>query len=101
MSKNITIKKDGVAQNFNNVSRISLKKVSGGTVYFVPKDSTDLSDINITANGTYKASDAGVFGYETINVNVPINTNSITGIDKTTGNTVTVTVGNDSRITRS
>lgn len=101
MSKNITIKKDGTSYNFNNVSRISLKKTSGGTVYFVPKDEINLTSISISENGTYKAVDSGYYGYDSISVNVPVYTDSITGTDKTTGETVTITVDDQYQITRS
>lgn len=71
MSKNITIQEGGVARQFGGVPRIRTDEVGGGSCWWVPEDETELTNKTITENGTYDAADDGVYGWDTINVNVP------------------------------
>lgn len=74
MSKNIKIKEDGTARNFSNVEKLQTNLLEGGTQNWVPEDEAaayvDLSEKNITENGTYNAADDGHAGYSEVKVNV-------------------------------
>lgn len=70
MSKNITIQEGGVAKQLT-VTKLKTNLVGGGTQLWVPEDSVEQTIKNITANGTYRASDDGYYGYSEVTVNVP------------------------------
>lgn len=70
MSKNITIQEGGAAKQMT-VDKLKTNLVGGGTQLWVPEDSVELTTKNITANGTYRASDDGYYGYSEVTVNVP------------------------------
>lgn len=71
MSKNITIQEGGVARQFGGVAKLRTDQQGGGSVYWVPEEEVQLETKSITENGTYYAADDGVYGWDTINVNVP------------------------------
>lgn len=77
MSKNIVIKKNGVAQTLNNVSYIRTSAVGGGYVDWVPEDECVVAPITATQNGTYIADDRSLYGFNMVTVNVKAE--SITG----------------------
>ena len=68
MSKNITIQEGGVAKQLT-VDKLKTNEVGGGTCLWIPEDEVQLTTKNITANGTYKASDDGYYGYSEVTVN--------------------------------
>jgi len=71
MSKNIIIKKDGVAQNFDNISVIRVPQPDGMTENWVPEDECQCATIEITENGTYNAEELGEYGFNEVQVHVP------------------------------
>ena len=78
MSKNIIIQENGVAQSLSNVEKIKTNVQGGGTVDWVAEDDVALSPLTITANGTYTPG-AGVYGFDTVTVDVKIVTGKIDG----------------------
>ena len=71
MSVDITIQKQGVAQQLDDVDRIRVNLYGTGTVDFVSMTDTVLQSLSVTQNGTYSAADAGVYGFDKAVVNVP------------------------------
>ncbi len=67
MSKNITIKEGGVAKQLT-VDKLKTNEVGGGSCLWVPEDEVLLGQKTINANGTYKASDDGLYGYSQVTV---------------------------------
>jgi len=67
--KNITIQEGGVAKQLS-VDKLKTNKVGGGTLLWVPEDEVSLGTKSVTANGTYKASDDGKYGFSQVTVNV-------------------------------
>ena len=88
MSKNITIKEGGAAKQLT-VDKLKTNLVSGGTCLWVPEDETNLTTKTITANGTYKASDDGYYGYSEVTVS---GIGTATGTDED-GDEAVVTTG--------
>ena len=88
MSKNITIQEGGVAKQLT-IDKLKTNLVGSGTCLWVPEDEVQLGMKNITANGTYKASDDGYYGYEQVVVS---GVGSVTGTDGD-GDEATVTTG--------
>ena len=88
MSKNITIQEGGVAKQLT-VDKLKTNLVGSGTCLWVPEDEVQLTTKTITANGTYKASDDGYYGYSEVTVN---GVGSATGTDGD-GDEATVTTG--------
>lgn len=84
MSKNIIIKKNGVDTTFSNIAKIRVKTPDGNSKEWVPADECDLGQLSVTANGTYKASESGFYGFSKAIVNVP-ETNLVLGADPDTG----------------
>ena len=70
MSKDIVIQIGGVSQDLDSVEEIRTSTGSGNTVW-VPEDEKTLGVKTITANGSYEASDDGMYGYSKAVVNVP------------------------------
>lgn len=76
MSKSVAIKEGDTPKNFNNVKRIRINNVGGGSSYWVPEDETKLGTKSINKNGTYKASEEkddqghnlGLYGYSQVTV---------------------------------
>lgn len=79
MAKNIIIQNNGVAVTYTGIKKIKTRKSTGGTLYWLPEDEVQPGTINITANGTYKASTAGVYAFSQANVNVPAAPSHVTG----------------------
>ena len=77
MSKNIVIKKNGVAQTLNNVSYIRTSAVGGGYVDWAPEDECVVAAITVTENGTYIADDRSLYGFNVVTVKAQAE--SITG----------------------
>lgn len=88
MSKNITIQEGGVAKQLT-VDKLKTDLVGSETCLWVPEDEVQLGTKNIAANGTYKASDDGYYGYEQVVVS---GVGRVTGTDGD-GDEATVTTG--------
>ena len=86
MSKNITIKIDGVSTNLT-IDKLRTSKEGSGTVDWVPEDSVALESLTVDSNGTYNPSQ-GKSGFSDVSVSVP--GTSVTG--KINGVEYTVTV---------
>ena len=71
MTKDITVQKRGVPQEFGGVARLNTK-VDGGSANWIPEDETATGYKYIDRNGDYVADADGYYGYDTIEVNVPI-----------------------------
>lgn len=83
MSVDITIQRQGVAQQLDDTDRIRVSLAGSGTVDFVPVADVGLQPLSVTQNGTYEASAAGVYGFSAVTANVP--RDRVTGtIDGTT-----------------
>lgn len=96
MAKNITIKQDGTASTFSNISIIGTRNDSGSGDW-IPEDNAKTTWKHITKNGQYKAQERdGVKGYTALFVNVPLKT--ITGKDKNDGHTYEVSVDGSGNI---
>lgn len=67
MSKNITIQEGGLAKQLT-ANKLRTNLVGGGTCLWVPEDETLLGTKNISKNGTYRASDDGLYGYSEVTV---------------------------------
>jgi len=52
------------------LSRIRTPGVDGGSVTWVPDADTRCDRLNVTANGTYNAAEAGKYGYNYVTVSV-------------------------------
>ncbi len=70
MAKDVVIQKDGTSHTYQNVKKIKVKAVDGGNTTWVPYDEVHIFPKTITANGTYKAADDEMYGYEYVDVNV-------------------------------
>lgn len=86
MSKNIVIQEDGLGKQLTT-DKLKTNLVGGGTCLWVPEDETRLGTKYISADGTYKASDDGYYGYSEVTVN---GVGSVTGKDPDTGEDVMV-----------
>lgn len=87
MSKNIVIQEGGTGKQLT-VDKLKTNLVGGGTCLWVPEDEKQLGTKYISENGTYKASDEGLYGYSEVTVS---GVGSVTGKDPDTGEDVTVT----------
>lgn len=67
MSKNIVIQEGGIGKQMT-VDKLKTNLVSGGTCLWVPEDETRLGTKYISENGTYKASNEGLYGYSEVTV---------------------------------
>lgn len=67
MSKNITIQEGGIGKQLT-ADKLKTNLVGGGTCLWVPEDETTLGTKNISENGTYRASDEGLYGYSEVTV---------------------------------
>lgn len=67
MSKNITIQEGGLAKQIT-VDKLKTNLGGSGTCLWVPEDEVQLGTKTITENGTYKASDEGLYGYSEVMV---------------------------------
>lgn len=93
MSKNIIIQNNGVSVTYTGAKKIKTRNAKGGTLYWLPEGEQPTAVKNITANGTYKASDENLYAYSQAIVNVPgAAKDSETGRDRTDGNDYNVTV---------
>lgn len=87
MSKNILIREGNLARQMN-VDKLKTNLVEGGSCLWVPEEETRLVSKEITANGVYRPSDEGAYGFGEIIVNVQART--LTGISVTAMPTVLV-----------
>lgn len=71
MSKNLVIQQSGEPQTLETISIVNTKKYGGSSVDWVEEDSVDTDKKQITQNGTYKASDDNLYGYDKVIVKVP------------------------------
>lgn len=95
MSKNITIQEGGVGKQFTAI-KLRTNQVGGGSCDWIPED--ELGEKTITANGTYSASDDGLFGWSRVTVNVPTSSGGSGGGSGTgtgTGGTGITSTGQD------
>lgn len=53
-----------------DVAKLRTPGVDGSTVTWVPDADTRCDQLKVTANGTYNAADAGVYGYNYVTVSV-------------------------------
>lgn len=71
MSKNITIKQNGVAKTFDQISKIRINEVDSGSFEWVPEQSGKVR--KFTLNGEYTAIERdNVDGYRAVFINVPV-----------------------------
>ena len=96
MAKNITIKDDGVAESYEDVSKITTKNIDSGSTDWIPEDDCATGIKYITSNGAFNASEDNLGGYTAVIINV--SPTQVTGIDPETGEAVTVTTDNDGNI---
>jgi hypothetical protein len=89
MAKDITIQEDGIDKTFSDIMRVRTNGTDG-TDEWIPEDETHTILKTIRKNGTYLASEDGVYGYYALNVKVKAS--SVTGKDKHTGETIKVIV---------
>lgn len=87
MSKNITIQEGGVAKAMNGIHKIKTDLRGGGSCLWVPEDEVQITNKHITANGEYKASDDGKYGYGKVTVKVPGGSGSATNAGIPSGTT--------------
>jgi hypothetical protein len=94
--KNVTVKKNGVAQTFNNTFVIGTR-TDRGSGDWIPEEDAKTAIKHITLNGQYIArSRDNVMGYTAVFVNVPLR--SITGVDPNDGNTYKVRIDGQGNI---
>lgn len=72
-----------------DVAKLRTPGIDGSTITWVPDADTKCAALTVRANGTYNASDKGVYGFDYVAVSVP--GESVTGKDPTTGQEVVVT----------
>lgn len=70
------------------LDRIQTPGIGSGSVTWLPEADTRCETLNVTANGTYSAQQAGKYGYDYVTVSVP--GSSVTGKDPATGEEVVV-----------
>ena len=70
------------------LDRLQTSGIGGGSVTWLPEADTRCETLNVTANGTYSAAEAGKYGYDYVVVSVP--GSSVTGRDPDTGEEVVV-----------
>lgn len=68
MSKDIIIEKNGVEQELEAVEAIT----TADFTQWVPEDDRQLMDKIVTHNGSYKASDDGVYAYKSVTALVDV-----------------------------
>lgn len=86
MPKNIVIQEGGLGKQLT-ADKLKTNLVGGGTCLWVPEDDTHLGTKYITNNGTFKASDDGLYGYSEVTVS---GIGTVTGKDPDTGEEVEV-----------
>ena len=67
MSKNITIQEGGTGRQLT-VGKLKTNMVGGGTCLWLPEDEVPLGTKSINQNGTFKASDNGLYGFSQVTV---------------------------------
>lgn len=67
MSKNIIIQEGGAGKQLT-VDKLKTDLAGGGSCLWVPEDGTTLGTKYINADGTYKASNDGLYGYSEVTV---------------------------------
>lgn len=73
MAKDVSIKKDGVVQEYDGVKKIKTHDIDGNTTTWIPNSETKTGTRKINKNGTYKASDDGFYGYSKVVVSASKN----------------------------
>lgn len=91
MSANTSIQEGSLPRAFGPVD--ALMVLSDGGVYmpWYPETDRALATLNVEENGIYQASAFGVYGWSSVQVDVPM-TDHVTGKDPNTGNDVGVRV---------
>lgn len=72
----------------DTLDKIQTQGIGGGSVTWVPEAATRCETLRVTANGSYSAETAGVYGWDNVLVSVP--GSSVTGKDPDTGEEVEV-----------
>lgn len=72
----------------DTLDKIQTQGIGGGSVTWVPEAATRCETLRVTANGSYSAATAGVYGWDNVLVSVP--GSSVTGKDPDTGEEVEV-----------
>lgn len=88
MSKTIVIEQSGTAATLTDTAVVRTPAMDAGNVDWVPYDEFPTAEIGVIENGTYKASDRGVYAFTKVDVNVP----ATTVVGKKNGVTYIVTV---------
>ena len=65
MSENIIIQENGVAKTVT-VDKLNIKRTESGTCNWVPEDDFKVGTLKVWRNGTFKASDFGVYGFDKV-----------------------------------
>ena len=68
MSKNVVIQRNGVSETWEGIEVIRTQAYGGGTVEWVPEDERTGIAFQATENGTYLASDYGVYAFTSVTV---------------------------------
>ena len=91
MSANTNIKEGGKGYPFGSVKCLMVEGDNGEYYPWYPETDRQLESLSVDKNGSYRASDRGVYGWNHVSANVP-QTDSVTGKDPETGEEKTVTV---------
>lgn len=94
MSKDISIQINGTATAFQAAGKVKTNLSAAGTENWVPEDEVALTDLTITENGTYTASERNVYGFGKVTVKVQ---KSVTG-NGVDGNAYNVSVNGDDEL---
>ena len=68
IAPDITIQEGGVGKAMYNVTKLEIKGDNGDT-YWIPEDNVKTGTLSVSGNGTFKATDYGVFGWTEVNAN--------------------------------
>lgn len=70
MSKSIIIEQSGTPAILMDIAVIRIPEMNTGNTDWVPYDEFPTGEISVTENGTYKASDEGVYAFTKVIVEV-------------------------------
>lgn len=71
MSKDIVIQEGGVSKRFSDVGKIRTAQAAGGSADWIPESSARTGPKTITRNGNYRAALDGLYGFDSVTVDVP------------------------------
>lgn len=72
MAQRVIIGINGDLLSFDEtLDKLRTQGIGGGPITWVPGADTECAALTVTSNGTYSAADAGVYGYNEVNVSVP------------------------------